>query len=163
MCSGMNQVHLRLLFKTCVIPVLTYGCQLWYRPDAPKKGLLKKLQVVQNAGLRRIAGAFRTTPVEALPLLTFQPPLHITIQKLCDATAIRLFRLPVNSEVTYRLPLSHVTSDDIINSFSRSSKHIPIHIPFRRPTFLMNSRSIRNLAFYLFHGYVLIMYVICQK
>ncbi len=39
--------------------VLTYGCQLWY--TAKQKGLVNKLQRVQNEGVRLIAGAFRTT------------------------------------------------------------------------------------------------------
>lgn len=67
----LNAHHLRLLYKTCVIPVITYGCQLWFDPHKPSRTLIKKLQVIQNIGLRRIAGAFRTTPVEPLHVLTF--------------------------------------------------------------------------------------------
>ena len=96
-------------------------------------GLIKKLQKVQNAGLRCICGAFKTTPCEALPLLAFQPPLYITIRKLCDSSAIRFFRLPLSSEISLRLPSSHIPHDDLFP--------LPIHIPFKRPTLLTNSKN----------------------
>ena len=60
---GMTPQHLRLLFKTCVVPVMTYSCQLWYRPSTPRITLMKRLQIVQNKGLHRIAGAFHTVRV----------------------------------------------------------------------------------------------------
>jgi hypothetical protein len=84
---GMNQHHLHLLFKTCVIPTITYGSQLWFNPKKPLKGLLNKLQVVQNHGLRCISGAFRSTLIEILHLLTFIPPILVTVNKLFDSTA----------------------------------------------------------------------------
>jgi len=55
---GMNQYHLWLLYKTCVIPVLTYGCQLWFNPNKPNKCLLLTLQWVQNNAICRITGSF---------------------------------------------------------------------------------------------------------
>jgi ribonuclease HI len=128
--TGMNAHHLRLLYKTCVIPVITYGCQLWFRPYAKKKSLLKKLQTVQNKGLKRVTGAFKTTLSDALPLLSFQPPIDITIHKLCDSTAIRFFRLPLHSEISFRLPKSFIPPSDITPR--------PKHVPFPRPCFRSN-------------------------
>ena len=132
----MTPNHLRLLFKTCVVPVMTYGCQLWFRPSALRVTLMKRLQVVQNKGLRRMAGAFRTTPAESLPLLTFQPPIHVTIRKLCNSAALRLFRLPLNSELSLRIPKSFIPSP-------ANSIPIPSHIPFKRPLLIknLNARS----------------------
>ena len=137
---GMTPQHLRLLFKMCVVPVMTYGCQLWYRPATPHITLMKRLQIVQNKGLRRIAGAFYTTPVESLSLLTFQPPIHITIRKLCDSTAICFFRLPLNSEISLRLPKSFIPSDH------PSYFSIPKHIPFKRPDFIKLKTAISFLT-----------------
>ena len=134
--TGMTPNHLHLLFKTCVVPVMTYGCQLWFRPSAPRVTLMKRLQVVQNKGLRRVAGAFRTTPADSLPLLTFQPPIHVTIRKLCDSAALRLFQLPLNSELSLRIPKSFIPSPF-------DSIPIPSHIPFKRPLLIknLNARS----------------------
>jgi len=89
---GLSPYHTRLLFTTCVIPVLTYGCQLWFRKDTPNKGLIYDLQMVQNEALRRITGTFRTTPTEALHLLSFIPPIECTIAKLSNSAALRIFR-----------------------------------------------------------------------
>ena len=119
----MNQYHLQLLYKTCVIPVLTYGCQLWFNSDKPNKRLLLTLQRVQNNALRRITGSFRTAPIKALQLLSHLPPLHITIQKLTKSAALCTFRLPLSSEIVQRLPSPYVPV-----SIPR-----PIHVPFARP------------------------------
>ena len=101
---------------------------------------MKRLQVVQNKGLRRVAGAFHTTPVESLSLLTFQPPIHVTICKLCNSAAIRFFRLPLNSEISLRLPKSFIPSDH------PSYSSIPKHIPFKRPDFIKSKTDISFLT-----------------
>ena len=123
--KGMDQTHLRLLFKTCVVPVLTYGCQLWSTERSPHVGLTKKLQTVQNNAMRRIAGAFWTTPVNLLPLLTSIPPMSVTVCKLCDNAATRLFCLPQTAEVSYCLPTSFFPDGDHPNPL--------IHHPFSHP------------------------------
>ena len=48
---GLSPHHMRLLYRTCVIPIITYSCQLWYQPDAPKHTLIKRLQIIQNEAL----------------------------------------------------------------------------------------------------------------
>ena len=75
--------------------------------------------------MRRIAGAFRTTPVNLLPLLTSLPPMSVTIRKLCDSAATRLFRLPHTAEISRRLPASFFAEDDRLDP--------PTHHPFPRP------------------------------
>ena len=121
---GMTPANLRLLYKTCVIPVITYGCQLWYRKDSPRKRLMDKLRKVQNTALRWILGAFRTTPNESLTLLSFCPPIHVTVRKLCDSNALRNFRLPLSSEISHRLPKEYLPPN---------SSPPPLHVPFPRP------------------------------
>lgn len=119
----MNQYHLWLLYKTCVIPVLTYSCQLWFNTDKPNKHLLLTLQWVQNNALRRITGSFRTAPIEALQLLSHVPPLHITVRKLTESAALHTFWLPLSSEIVQCLPSPYIPV----------SVPRPIHIPFTRP------------------------------
>ena len=105
---GISPANLRLLFKTCVIPVMTYGCPLWFRSDSPRKGHMKKLQVVQNKVLRHIAGAFCTTPSPILHLLTFCPPIEVLVRKLVQSASLRFFRLPLSSEISQRLPINYL-------------------------------------------------------
>ena len=59
--KGMDQTHICLLEKMCIILVLTYSCQLWSSERLPQVSLTKKLQMVQNNTMRRISGAFRTS------------------------------------------------------------------------------------------------------
>ena len=127
---GLSPHHMHLLYRTCVIPVITYGCQLWYRPNAPKKALIKKLQIVQNKALRRITGAFRTSPTEALHLLSFIPPVEITLRKLCESAALRIFHLPLASEISLRLPVGFIPSLSSVPSV----RIPPSHVPFPRPS-----------------------------
>ena len=79
---GLSQRNLWILVKTCVHPILTYASPIWFRPDRPQLTLIRKLDVVQNIGLRLITGAFRTTPMEALQTLSHMPPMEITLDKL---------------------------------------------------------------------------------
>ena len=120
---GANQNTLRQLYRACVLPALTYASPTWYRSDSPQKGLIEILEKVQNQGLRRILGAFRTTPSVALNVLSYVPPLQLYIQKLSEGYALRMFRLPLLSPVTQRLP----------NSYRNKKKPTSKVIPFGPP------------------------------
>ena len=135
--AGMNQNHLRLLYKTCVIPVITYGSQLWFNPYHPRVLLMKKLEKIQNLGLRKVTGAFRTSNTEALTLLAHQPPIHITVHKLFESCAARFFRLPLHSEITLRLPPSFIPKPEPRHILVTGGNLAPrTHIPFFRPAHL---------------------------
>ena len=108
MCdSGMDQTHMRMMYNACVLPVLTYGCPIWYNKHKPQKHLLNELKKVQNVALRRILGAFRTTQTAALNVLAHVPPIELTIRKLSEGYALRLFRLAARNPVSLRLPNSY--------------------------------------------------------
>ena len=55
---GMDQTHMRMMYNACVLPVLTYGCPIWYNKHKPQKHLLNELKKVQNVALQCILGAF---------------------------------------------------------------------------------------------------------
>jgi len=38
--EGISPANLRLLYKTVVVPAITYGCQLWFNPNKPSRRLL---------------------------------------------------------------------------------------------------------------------------
>ena len=101
--SGISPSNLRLLYKTVVIPAITYGAPLWYDPDRPNKKLVKKLEQVQHKALIQIAGGFYNSPAEALQLLTYVPPITCTLTKLFKSAAARIPRLPISSEITKRV------------------------------------------------------------
>jgi hypothetical protein len=98
---GLDHVRWRLAYNAICLPVLTYGCQLWYR--GKQITLVKKLQVVQNEAVKVISGAFRTTPREPLHQLLNIFPVKHRLDMLTQSTALRLYRLPKNSQLLIRL------------------------------------------------------------
>ena len=98
---GLDFAQWRLAYNAICLPVLTYGCQLWY--TGKQKGLVQKLQVVQNEGIRLLAGAFRTTPREPLQHLFNILPMDLRLRMITDNVALRLYRLQRSSQVLLRL------------------------------------------------------------
>lgn len=98
---GLSAANWRLVYNAVCLPVLTYGCQLWF--TGQQKTLIKKLQVVQNEGVKIIAGAFRTAPCDALHEHLRIFPMHIRVNMLTKTSALRLYRLPNQSQLLCRL------------------------------------------------------------
>ena len=98
---GLEFAQWRLTYNAICLPVLTYGCQLWY--TGKQKKLANKLQVVQNEGVRLIAGAFKTTPREPLHQLFNILPMALRLRMMTDNSALRLYRLQTSSQVLLRL------------------------------------------------------------
>ncbi|QRW01164.1 Reverse transcriptase [Ceratobasidium sp. AG-Ba] len=86
---GISIKHGRLLFKTCVLPVLTYGSVSWYT-GIKQKSLIKPMERVQNQGIRWLLGAFRTSPISAVEHMASILPLPLTLQRLSKNAAVRL-------------------------------------------------------------------------
>jgi hypothetical protein len=99
---GLSMANWRLVLNAVCLPVLTYGSQLWYLTGAAK-GLLNMVQRVQNDMVRQVTGAFRTAPREALLHFTRMLPMKFFIEKLTYTSALRLYRLPRESQLLRRL------------------------------------------------------------
>jgi len=78
---------MRMAYLMTVRPILTYGAVVWYKGDK-QKGLIKKLELIQNRGLRKIAGVFKTTTVAALENILSIPPIEVYIKYLRRKYAI---------------------------------------------------------------------------
>jgi hypothetical protein len=87
-CS-LDFLNWRKVYNALVIPTLTYGAQVWYT-GIGQKGLLQKMQVAQNEGIRKITGVFQMTPVEPLHNLTGVPPIPYLMTKLMESYTHRL-------------------------------------------------------------------------
>jgi hypothetical protein len=99
---GLSMANWRLVLNAVCLPVLTYGSQLWYLTGAAK-GLLNMVQRVQNDMVRQVTGAFRTAPREPLLHITRMMPMKFFIEKLTYTSALRLYRLPQESQILRRL------------------------------------------------------------
>jgi hypothetical protein len=99
---GLSMANWKLVLNAVCLPVLTYGSQLWYLTGAAK-GLLNMVQRVQNDMVRQVTGAFRTAPREPLLHFTRMMPMKFFIEKLTYTSALRLYRLPRESQLLRRL------------------------------------------------------------
>lgn len=89
---GLSLPGWRIVFNAVILPILTYGFQLWSF-NAPQS-LFNIFQVAQNTAIRKIAGVFRTSPTDALHNLVAIPPFKFTIAKLRESFTERFSRLP---------------------------------------------------------------------
>ena len=62
--KGVPGAVLRQLYQACVIPILTYGVQVWGHKCT--KAQSNKMEQVQNMALKRILGATTSTPETTL-------------------------------------------------------------------------------------------------
>ncbi len=101
---GLSMANWRLVMNAVCLPVLTYGCQLWYKQGGKGvKGIVNMLQRVQNEMVKVTAGAFHTAPREALLEMTRMLPMRHHLEKLTCTSALRLYRLPRASQLLRRL------------------------------------------------------------
>ena len=98
---GLNWTQWRTVFNAVILPILTYAAPVWYTGQA---GLTRSLRTAQNEAIRHMAGAFRTTPVDPLLQLMGVMPIDIHIKKLIKNASLRLYRLPLNSQLLARVP-----------------------------------------------------------
>ena len=98
---GLDQASWRLAYSAICLPVLTYGCQLWY--TGKQAMLVKKLQTVQNEAVRIISGTFRTTPREPLHQLLTIIPMRQRLGMLTQSSALHLYKASGSSQLLKRL------------------------------------------------------------
>ena len=133
--KGLSMANWRLVLNKVCLPMLGYGCQLWYMPGR-SKGLVKQTQTVQNYMVRMVAGAFHTAPCEPLTHLTHMLPMEQYIEKLTHTSALRLYRLPRMSQL-----LRWLGPDWYSPCPGDNALVVPVHLPSwgkskQRPTVL---------------------------
>ena len=99
---GLSMANWRLVLNAVCLPVMSYGCQLWYLTHGVK-GLTNMLQRVQNEMVRMVTGSFRTAPRGDLLHITRMLPMRHFIEKLTHTSALRLYRLPRDSQLLHWL------------------------------------------------------------
>ncbi|VVT47317.1 uncharacterized protein SAPINGB_P001651 [Magnusiomyces paraingens] len=86
--KGMRGSAVRSLYIACVRPIVEYGLEIWHHKVL--KGEIHKLEVMQNMALRRIVGAYRTTPIAVLQKEAGIMPYSIRLKFMVARKAIRL-------------------------------------------------------------------------
>ncbi|KAF8623883.1 hypothetical protein AX15_006151 [Amanita polypyramis BW_CC] len=92
--EGFTPSKRKLAFSACVWSIATYGAVLWFNKNA--KGTKQKanaLNKVKNTGMRWISGAFSTTPITALELITYTPLILAQLNIIVFKYALRINKL----------------------------------------------------------------------
>jgi hypothetical protein len=79
----------RLLYRTCVLPVATYGYRLWYHDKVKVKGLMSSLSRMQRHTALWIIGVFRMSPMGGYEAIAGLIPIHLHICRLVDQSSFR--------------------------------------------------------------------------
>ena len=90
---GFHLVPWRRIFISVILPVLTYGSQVWFR-DVSQATLINMLQVAQNEACRKLVSTFHTTPVHMLHSLLSIPPIRFRLRHLLHTQGHRLASQP---------------------------------------------------------------------
>ena len=90
---GADRSVLMRLYRSFVRSRLEYGCAVF---SSARKSYLKKLEPIQNQGLRICLGAFRTSPMQSLYVEANEPPLYLRFDKLSIQYALKLRSNPDN-------------------------------------------------------------------
>ncbi|CDO77106.1 hypothetical protein BN946_scf184592.g1, partial [Trametes cinnabarina] len=115
---GLSPMQKRTLYISCVLPLLTYGAQVWFRPKGMKT-LMKPLVAAEHRALRWITGTFRTTPIGAMQAFAGILPLHLHCKKLQERYFLRIHTLPRHHPLRAAFP--HI--------FKRSRYAPPVAFP----------------------------------
>ena len=101
--------------------------------QASYAGLTRSLRTAQNEAIHHMAGAFHTTVDPLLQLMGIMP-IDIHIKKLIKNASLRLYRLPLNSQLLARVsgpwgpsihcPPCHTTTCRASVSWLSGGKHL---------------------------------------
>ena len=94
--KGLSPYAFRQLYLACVASIADYGTELWFKEQP---GHINTLQKLQNIGLRKILGAFKTSPTTKLELESAIPPVKVRLQATVRRYAFRLAKLSDNHPV----------------------------------------------------------------
>ena len=109
-----NAQQLRILYLGCVLPILIWGCEIWFQGKRDK-GRLKPLQRVERQGLLRITGAWKPSPRAQLSPMAGVLPLQLLVARRRAEYACRrrwgsILPISASSDNPPLLPPPHTTS-----------------------------------------------------
>lgn len=102
---GLSAFAVRQLYLACINSVATYGAELYWRQQV---WVEKSFQSLQNLGLRKILGAFRTSPIKPMEVEAALPPPQVMLNSMIRRYAFRIHKMspehPIHQRIiTYRL------------------------------------------------------------
>ena len=93
---GLNSQQKCLLYRSCTLPIVLYGFQLWYYSRAPLSYPLNSLSKLQRRAATWILGAFKTSPSYNIEAIVGLILICHHLQKLSSRLQLRGHTLPAN-------------------------------------------------------------------
>ena len=106
----INLIQKCLLYRTCILPIMLYGFQLWFYNYAPMSYHLKILGKMQRRAAIWILGAFKTSPSFSIKAITGLIPIKLHLQKLSRKSQLQVYSLPPNYLIWLLINSSHSIS-----------------------------------------------------
>ena len=78
-----------------------YGVPIWWRGQ---RYLEDRFQKLQNLALRKILGAFKTSPYKAMEIEASLPPPRLRLRRICRSYALRTLSFNQSHAIQQRLP-----------------------------------------------------------
>lgn len=113
---GFSPCDKRRLYISNVLPILTYGAQLWWHTSwKRRKWILRALGKAQGRAARWITGGFRTTPTGALEMAAGLLPIRYQIDKYMKRACLRVRTLHKGHPTRAHLPTPAWSTDQATN------------------------------------------------
>lgn len=87
---GLSALATRQIYLACVQSVAPWGCQLYWHGQPFIKLAFQKLQ---NLGMRKILGTFKTTPAKTMEIEAALPPPEVLLHSYLQDYAFRVHKL----------------------------------------------------------------------
>ena len=82
---GATLAKSRVVYTAVVRPMLTFAARIWHSPEGTKeakRGRVQALAKDQNRCLRRVTGAYKSTPIPVLEAEAEIPPIDLQLDRL---------------------------------------------------------------------------------
>ena len=107
---SINPTQKCLLYRTCVLPIVLYGFQLWFYNYTSILYHLKILGKMQRRATIWILGAFKTSPLFGIEAIAGLISIKVHLQKLGRRSQLQAYSLPSNHLIQSHINSSHSAS-----------------------------------------------------
>ena len=107
-CSkGLSFQAMRQLYMACITSIADFGVPIWWKGQ---RHYLERYEKLQNSMLRKILGAFKTSPIAAMEIAAAILPTGLRLDKICQNYALRAIQLNQEHPIKRRCPESFPNS-----------------------------------------------------
>ena len=105
--KGLSYQAMRQLYMACITSIADYGVPIWWKGQ---RHYLERFEYLQNSMLRKILGAFKSSPIAAMEIEAAILPAELRLDKICQSYALRATQLNQEHPIKRRSPDSFPNS-----------------------------------------------------